>query len=289
MCKAVRKKLADSNVKLLSYGVTSLFKDVDKSRKTFEFAKAMGIETIVAEPEEDAGETLDKLCKEYGMMVAIHNHPKPSHYWNPDTVLKFCQGRSERIGACADTGHWMRSGLNPLECLKKLQGRIIEFHFKDLNEAGPKAHDVPWGTGVSDVKGMLTEIHRQKLAAIFYVEYEYKWGKSLPEIAQSIAYSTAWRPNWRIETKKPAARDPELERTSVAVGGVNSRRPAVAAACRESPFTEGANSNILHGNRLDGRAGGQISAIYADGVSRQNIASVGTKSVRDNRRNSKEC
>jgi sugar phosphate isomerase/epimerase len=187
--KAVKKKLADSNVKLLSYGVTTaLFKDIGKSRKTFEFAKAMGIETIVAEPEEGAGETLDKLCKEYGMKVAIHNHPKPSHYWNPDTVLKFCQGRSERIGACADTGHWLRSGLNPIECLKKLQGRLIEFHFKDLNEAGPKAHDVPWGTGVSDVKGMLTEIHRQKLAAIFYVEYEYKWGKSLPEIAQSIAY-----------------------------------------------------------------------------------------------------
>jgi sugar phosphate isomerase/epimerase len=186
--EAVRKKLADSNVNLLSYGVLKLFKDVAKSRKTFEFAKAMGIETLVAEPEEGAGETLDKLCKEYCMMVAIHNHPKPSHYWNPDTVLKFCQGRSERIGDCADTGHWIRSGLNPIKCLKKLQGRIIEFHFKDLNEAGPQAHDVPWGTGVSDVKGMLTEIHRQKLAAIFYVEYEYNWGKSLPEIAQSVAY-----------------------------------------------------------------------------------------------------
>ena len=153
--KTVAKKLADSNVKLLSYGVTSLFKNVDKSRKTFEFAKAMGIQTIVAEPEEGAAETLDTLCQQYGMKVAIHNHPKPSPYWNPDTVLRFCQGRSQRIGACADTGHWMRSGMNPIECLKKLQGRIIEFHFKDLNEAGQKAHDVPWGTGVCDVKGML--------------------------------------------------------------------------------------------------------------------------------------
>ena len=137
----VTKKLAESDVKMLSYGVTSLFKDIDKSRKTFEFAKAMGIETIVAEPELDAGETVDKLCQQYNIRVAIHNHPKPSRYWNPDTVLKFCQGRSKSIGACGDTGHWMRSGLNPIECLKKLDGRLIEFHFKDLNEAGPQAHD----------------------------------------------------------------------------------------------------------------------------------------------------
>ena len=123
-----------------------------------------------------------------GINVAIHDHPKPSHYWNPDTVLKVCQGRSQRIGACADTGHWARSGLNPIECLKKLKGRIISFHFKDLNKLGPDAHDVPWGTGVCDVKGMLAEIRRQKIKAVFSIEYEYNWGNALPEIAQSVAY-----------------------------------------------------------------------------------------------------
>ena len=88
-------------------------KDADKSRKSFDFAKEMGIETIVAEPAEDAFDTLEKLCEEYQINLAIHDHPKPSHYWNPDTVLKVCKGRSKRIGACADTGHWVRSGLNP--------------------------------------------------------------------------------------------------------------------------------------------------------------------------------
>jgi sugar phosphate isomerase/epimerase len=186
--KAVKQKLADSGVKLVNYGVCGLSKDPDQSRKTFEFAKDMGIETLVSEPAEDAFETLDKLCEEYGINIALHNHPKPSHYWNPDTVLKVCQGRSKRIGSCADTGHWARSGLNPIECLKKLKGRIISFHFKDLNKIGPDAHDVPWGTGVCDVKGMLTEIRRQKIKAVFSIEYEYNWGKALPEIAKSVAY-----------------------------------------------------------------------------------------------------
>jgi sugar phosphate isomerase/epimerase len=186
--KAVKQKLADSGVKLVNYGVCGLSKDPGQCRKTFEFAKDMGIETIVSEPDEDAFDMLDKLCEEYAINLAIHNHPKPSHYWNPDTVLKVCQGRSKRIGACADTGHWPRSGLNALECLKKLDGRIISLHFKDLDKIGPDAHDVPWGTGVNNARGLLAEIHRQKLKPVFSIEYEYHWGNSLPEIAQCVKF-----------------------------------------------------------------------------------------------------
>jgi sugar phosphate isomerase/epimerase len=187
--KEVLKKLADSGVKLVNFGVGGC------DRKHFEFAKAMGIETLVAEPGENDFDAIDKLCAEFKINLAIHNHPKLSlaHYWNPETVLKVCKGHSKRIGACADTGHWARSGLKPIECLRKLQGRVISFHFKDLNQMGPgtrdaPTHDVPWGKGVCDVKGMLIEIRRQKLKAVFSIEYEYHWDNSLPEIAQCVAY-----------------------------------------------------------------------------------------------------
>ena len=186
--KAIKQKLADRGVALVNFGVVGLPKKEADSRKIFDFAKDMGIETIVSEPAEDAMEAVDKLCNEYGINVAIHNHPKPSHYWDSDTVLKAVEGRSKRIGACCDTGHWVRSGLNPLECLKKLEGRIISFHFKDLNERSPKAHDVPWGAGVCDAKALLTEIHRQGVKAVFSIEYEYNWSNSSPEIAQCVAY-----------------------------------------------------------------------------------------------------
>jgi sugar phosphate isomerase/epimerase len=180
--KEVKQKLADSGIKLVNFGVAG------SGRSTFEFAKDMGIETIVSEPAENSFDTLDKLCEEYQIHIAIHNHPQPSHYWNPDTVLKVCKGRSKWIGACADTGHWMRSGLDPVECLKKLEGRIVSFHFKDLNEMGPGAHDVPWGTGKGNVKGMLAEIYRQKLKAVFSIEYEYHWENSVPDMVESVAY-----------------------------------------------------------------------------------------------------
>ncbi len=147
----------------------------------------MGIETLVSEPDFKEFDQIDKLVEEYKINVALHNHPKPSRYWNPDIVLEHCKGRSKRIGACADTGHWMRSGLNPLECIKKLEGRIISFHFKDLNQMGD-GHDVPWGTGKGDVKGMMAEIKRQGFKGVFSIEYEYNWDNSVPEIAQCVAY-----------------------------------------------------------------------------------------------------
>jgi len=187
--KLMLRKLSESGVKLMNYGVVGLPNNEAECRKVFDFAKEMGIETIVSEPPEDAFELLDKLCEEYKINVAIHNHPKPSHYWDPDTVLKVCKGRSKRIGACADTGHWMRSGVNPLEAIKKLKGRIISLHTKDLNEFGnPQAHDVIWGTGAGNFKEILAELDRQKFKGVFSIEYEYNWLNSMPEISGCVAY-----------------------------------------------------------------------------------------------------
>ena len=188
----VKEFLAQTGVRLVNYGVVGLPNDEAESRKVFDFAKDMGIETIVSEPPEDAFDLIEKLCKEYQIPIAIHNHPKPSHYWDPNTVLKVCKGRSKWIGSCGDTGHWMRSGVNPLEALKKLEGRLISLHLKDLNEFGVReAHDVVWGTGKANVMAILKELDRQKFKGVFSIEYEYNWENSLPEVRQCVEYFNA--------------------------------------------------------------------------------------------------
>ena len=101
-------------------------------------------------------------------------------------MLKHVKDHSKRIGACCDTGHWMRSDIKPVEALKKLKGRIISFHFKDLNEYGMKAHDVPWGTGRGDVEGMLAEVKRQGIKPVFSMEYEHEY--TMHELAECVAY-----------------------------------------------------------------------------------------------------
>lgn len=204
----IQEAAAAKGIKLVNIGVVQLPPDEAKSRKVFEFAKKMGIDTLVAEPEPAALDTVEKLCKEYNIKVAIHNHPKPSHYWNPDTVLEAVKGRTPLMGACADTGHWLRSGLDAVECLKKLEGRVICLHFKDLvaDEPGPQdttaakkekksqaraMHDVPWGTGVGNVKAQMAELKRQHFQGVFGVEYEYHWENSMPEIAECVKFFTA--------------------------------------------------------------------------------------------------
>lgn len=186
---AMKQLLADYGIQLVNYGCCGLPNDEGASRKVFEFAKEMGIETLVSEPPFEAFDLLDKLCEEYKINLAIHNHPKPSRYWDYKTVLERCEGRSPRIGACCDVGHWARSGISGVEALKALEGRIISFHFGDLNEFGrPDAHDVPWGTGKCDTDGMLQEIYRQKIQAVFSIEYEHNWLNNAPEMAECVKY-----------------------------------------------------------------------------------------------------
>lgn len=166
---ALKAKFAAAGIKVMNYGVVKLTNDEAADRKIFDFAKDMGIQTIVSEPPPEAFDLLDKLTAEYGINVAIHNHPQPSPYYDPETVLKAIQGHSARIGACADTGHWTRSNLNSVECLKKLQGHIITSHFKDANDAKT---DMPFGKGKTDIKGMMAELKRQNFHGVLSLEYE---------------------------------------------------------------------------------------------------------------------
>lgn len=183
----MKQLLNKYQIKMINYGVVK-GKNQQEWKRIFEFARKMGVETLVAEPEPSQFDFLEKLCDEYNINIAIHNHPQPSPYWEPDSILKYVSGRSHRIGACADVGHWVRSGLNPVECLKKLEGRIISIHFKDLNKSSRDAHDVPWGTGISNVPAMLQELKKQEFKGVFSIEYEYNWDNNVPEIAQSIEY-----------------------------------------------------------------------------------------------------
>lgn len=183
--KAVLELLKASNVKMIAFGVTNAGNEAEWV-KLFEFCKAMGVETITSEPNEKDIPLLSKLADKYQINVAIHNHPQPSHYWNPDVVLNAIKGQSKRIGVAADIGHWVRSGLDPVACLKKLEGRILHSHMKDLHEKGKGGHDVHWGEGVCDIPSVIAELKRQNFKGSISAEYEYNWQSNSADVAQSV-------------------------------------------------------------------------------------------------------
>ncbi len=188
----VKDQLAKYNLKAVNYGVVQIPKDEAKARKVFDFAKTMGLRAVTTE-SVDAIDTIEKLVKEYDIMVGFHDHPKrpndPNYkMWDPNYVLSVVKDRDPRIGSCADIGHWVRSGLKPVDCLRILKGRIVSSHMKDLNEMAPNAHDVPFGTGVSDIPGVLDELKAQNFTGNVSIEYEYKWESSMPEVGQCIGF-----------------------------------------------------------------------------------------------------
>jgi sugar phosphate isomerase/epimerase len=188
-----RIKLEQTGVRLLNYGVVNLGKTEEEMRKVFDFAKVMGIPAVTSEPDAATYDLIEKMVKEYNIKVAIHNHPKRANnpeykYWDPQYVLSLVKDRDLRIGAAADTGHWVRSGIKPMDALKVLEGRIVSVHLKDLNEFSPKGHDVPYGQGVSEIRAVLDELRRQRFGGNISIEYEYNWDNSVPEIAQCISF-----------------------------------------------------------------------------------------------------
>jgi sugar phosphate isomerase/epimerase len=188
----VKEQLAKYHLQPVNYGVVGVPKNEDEARKLFKFAKTIGLRAITTE-SVDAIDTIEKMVKEFDIMVGFHDHPRrpgDANYkmWDPNYILSVVKDRDPRIGSCADTGHWVRSNLKPVDCLRILKGRIISSHLKDLNEFGPKANDVPYGEGVADVPAILQELRNQGFTGNISIEYEYHWENSSPEVGQCIGF-----------------------------------------------------------------------------------------------------
>ncbi len=187
--KKILQYLDKRGMKLVSFGVVVPETDADW-RKLFVFAKEMKLTNIVSEPHPDQMELVSRLCDEYKINVAIHDHPRPSHYWTPDSLLVVLKGRNHRIGACADIGHWAYSGLDVMECFKKLEGRIIELHFKDVGNKEPEPSEKTevLGKGIINIKAVIAELYHQHFKGLIAIEHEDNPENNIPQLKEDIKY-----------------------------------------------------------------------------------------------------
>ena len=164
-------------------------KNVSEWKFFFDTAKELGMQYLVCEPDKDHWDMIDSLAGLYKINIAIHEHSKElSIYWHPDSVLAALKGHPN-IGACADLGHWARSGLDPVKCLEKLNGHILGVHLKDIDKFNDaKANDVNVGTGVINFPGVVRELKRQNFNGMIYVECEHNMDNNLADVVQSIRY-----------------------------------------------------------------------------------------------------
>jgi sugar phosphate isomerase/epimerase len=147
----MKQRVAQMGMTISAHGVNAFGKDAAANRRTFEFAKALGIRNITADPDPESFDSLNDLVQEFDIRIAIHNHGPRHRYNKAVDVLNAIEGRDQRIGACADLGHFIRSGERPTDVIRLLRERLFGIHLKDFAEMTEKTKGVILGKGHLDV------------------------------------------------------------------------------------------------------------------------------------------
>jgi sugar phosphate isomerase/epimerase len=188
--KKLRRLLKEKGIKILAYGVVDKgYYTKNDLEKYFAFCRDMQIPLMTAEPEWEDLDWFNELSEKYKVKVGIHCHPKPSsHYWHPDSILKAMQNR-KNIVAWPDVAHWARNGVNTVEGLEKMEGKLWGMHFKDIVRFDDvKANDTLFGKGVANLPAVLKELKRQNFKGVISLEYEANEDNNMDDMWKNIEF-----------------------------------------------------------------------------------------------------
>ncbi|HTS44825.1 MAG TPA: sugar phosphate isomerase/epimerase [Puia sp.] len=179
--------LKSKGIHIVAMGVISP-NNREEWKKAFDLAKEFGLSYITAEPKKNQWDMVDSMAGAYQIRIAIHDHPRPNPYWSPDSVLAAVKGHPN-IGSCADIGHWARNGLDPVKCLKKLEGHVFGVHLKDIVKFNNvAAEDTIVSKGVIDFPAVFRELKRQGFKGMLSIEHESNWYHNLPDVIETVRY-----------------------------------------------------------------------------------------------------
>jgi inosose dehydratase len=183
------QKVRDAGLTLMSCGVIYMKNDADDIRSIFQYAKDAGMPTIVASPEPDALDNVEKLAKEFDIRIAIHNHgPGDKHFPSPMDVWKKVKDRDPRMGLCIDVGHTVRIGEDPAEAIRTCASRLHDLHIKDVSAAKATGKTIAMGRGVIDLVAVAKALLENKYSYHVALEYESDADRPLPGMTESFAY-----------------------------------------------------------------------------------------------------
>jgi sugar phosphate isomerase/epimerase len=192
--KALLKLCREYEITPICYGVQDFSKDHDKNKKIFDYGKALGIKTFSADPAPDSFDSLDKLCDEYKIAIAIHPHGpigggKLHRWYSAEVIMAAVKDHNPLIGSCLDTGHLIRSAqlgkkLDPAEQVRIMGDRNFGMHLKDHDNQ--KDTDVVYGKGVLDVPAVLKALKDVKFKGHISIEYEAHEDNPSPDMKACV-------------------------------------------------------------------------------------------------------
>jgi sugar phosphate isomerase/epimerase len=185
------KMFRDAGLIPLSVGNVSMRTGEADIRKAFEYARDIGVPTIVCAPSIDSIPILDKMVKEFDIKLAIHNHgPEDKGFFpSPFDVMRAVEKFDKRIGLCIDVGHTARAGVDPADSILKCQERLYDLHMKDISAMGDKNTPIEAGRGILDSKSILAALLKIKFQGLVGFEYEKDSKDPIPGLAESVGYN----------------------------------------------------------------------------------------------------
>jgi sugar phosphate isomerase/epimerase len=185
----MKSKVASAGMKIMGHGVNRFTKDHEANLKLFKFAKAAGIKNLSADPDPDSFESLERLVDDFDIRIAIHNHGPDHRYDKVVDVLRAVEKLDERIGACADLGHFIRSGEDPVEVIRVLGKRVFGIHLKDFAEQKKETRGVILGKGHLDVEAVFRALIQVGFPedGCLSLEYEENEKNPIADIRECVA------------------------------------------------------------------------------------------------------
>jgi sugar phosphate isomerase/epimerase len=196
--KAILALCKQYDVTPTGFGVSNFSKNHDANKKLFDLGAALGLKYLSADPNPDSFDSLDKLCEEYKIAIAIHPHGPGGdgklHRWSSaETIMEAVKKHNKLIGSCLDTGHLIRSAqlgknLDPVQQIKVMGDRNFALHLKDHDNK--RRTDVPFGdpTGVLDVAGVFKALREVNFKGTAAIEYEASASNPSPDMKKCVAY-----------------------------------------------------------------------------------------------------
>lgn len=186
--KEVLQQLSDAGITPYAVGVIYMKSKEDVDR-TFNYAKAVGVNMIVGVPNYDLIDYTEQKVKEHNIEIAIHNHgPMDKLYPSPKEAYDRISKKDKRMGLCIDIGHTQRTGLSPADAVVQFKDRLFDLHIKDVTAAVNDGKAIDVGRGVIDFPAFERALYKINYQGMCSFEYELNMKDPLPGIAESVGY-----------------------------------------------------------------------------------------------------
>jgi len=167
----VRRQLERAEIHVPATYTGQFRPDEETNRAILSFGQAMGLDFFSCRPGRDTLKFLNRLAPAHDVGIAVHNTtpiPGEDKAFSRLADVRKALDQFEHVDACVDVGNFTRGGVDPIDALKALKGRVLEVHVKDVDEKG---HETMPGKGIVDIPGVLDQLQKQSFGGLVTLEY----------------------------------------------------------------------------------------------------------------------